>query len=559
MKRQHLVGMALLGLALALLLLAPVGAGAQPPARPPLPKLVVMIVIDQFPYEFLNRFDPWFGSGGFRRLTGQGATFTSAHYTHLATFTGPGHATLATGSHPNKHGIVTNRYYNRETKVTTSSLYDAEAPMLNSPPLTPADDTSPRALVGTTLGDQLRLATGMKGKVFGLGLKDRGAILSAGRLGTAFWNNEGTGRLTTSRFYAERLPAWVEQINAERIPEAAFGKTWELLLPPDAYRFGPDDGPGENGGRGLGRTFPHPIHGGLTAPGPEFYEAWVQTPWSVEYQFQVAERCLLAEGLGTDDVPDLLGLCLSSPDYAGHGFGPDSWEVQDLIVRLDRALAGFLDRLAGRFQPGQLTVVLTADHGAGPLPERMASLRYPAGRIKKATVKATIETALDAQFGDGDWVLAQEEPSVFLNRVLMAERKLVPAAVERAAGEAAMQLPGFAWYFTRTGLMHGPLPDTTLALQAERSFSPERSGDLFLVPKPFYYWSSYGERDAGATHGSPYEYDTHVPLVLWGAGVRPGQYAGPAQMVDVAPTLAQLLRIGAPSNTDGRARSEALQ
>lgn len=542
-----------------LILTALLFAAHSAAAGPRRPKLVVLIVIDQFRHEFLQRFDPWFVDGGFRRLQSKGADFTNAHYGHLATFTGPGHATIATGSHPNKHGIVANRFFNRAGRTTTSSLYDPEATLVGGPALTPADDTSPRALVGTTLGDQLRITTGMRAKVIGLSLKDRGAILLGGRLGRAYWFNEGTGRLTTSAYYPGPLPSWVKAINDAKIPEGDFGKSWEAKLPAEAHRFGPDDAPGENGGKGMGKTFPHKLTGGLPTPGGDFYEAWGQTPLSVDYTFRAAERCIKEESLGADDVPDLLGLSLSTVDYCGHGFGPDSWEMQELIVETDRLLAGFLDRLSRRFAPGELTVVLTADHGSGPLPERMSQLGFAAGRIKKASVKQVVEAALNAKYGAGEWILSQEEPSLYLNQTLITERKLDADEVARTAGEAALTVPGMAWYFTRRQLLSGPLPQTPLALQAQRSFSPERSGDLFLVPKPFYYWSSYGEREAGATHGSPYEYDTHVPLLIWGAGIRPGHVTRPVGVVDLAPTLAQLLGVDAPTTRDGQVLPEALR
>ena len=547
-------------LAAALMLALPQSAWAAPRGgQQRRPRLVVLIVIDQFRHEFLQRFDPWFGNGGFRRLTREGADFSQAHYTHLATFTGPGHATIASGSYPSKHGIVANRYFDRAQGVTTASLNDRSVTLLGGPAVTPADDTSPRAFVGTTFGDQLRMTVGPGVKVIGLSLKDRGAILLAGRLGKAYWFNENTGRLTTSTYYDKTLPAWIEVINRERVPESYFGKSWELSLPPAAYRFGPDDGPGENGGKGMGTSFPHRLTGGLAAPGPEFFEAWTQTPASVDFLLRAAERCIEAEGLGADDTPDVLALSLSTVDFCGHAFGPDSWEMQDLVVRTDALLAGFLQRLTRRFKPGEVTIALTADHGSGPLPERMAALGYPAGRIKKESVKAAIEAALDARFGAGDWVVFQEEPSVYLNTALVRERKLDGEAVARAAGDAALAVPGFAWYFTRSQLLHGPLPPVALATQAQRSFSPERSGDLLLVTKPFFYWSAYGEREVGATHGAPYAYDTHVPLILWGAGVRPGRVRRQVDIVDLAPTLTALLNVDAPAMTDGHVLTEALR
>jgi arylsulfatase A-like enzyme len=310
----------------------------------------------------------------------------------------------------------------------------------------------------------------------------------------------------------------------------------------------------------MGRTFPHRLTGGLSTPGPDFYDAWLQTPRSVQYLLETAERAVEAEGLGTDDVPDLLSVGISTVDYCGHAFGPDSWEMQELVVQTDRLLADFLRRLGRRFRSGDLTIVLTADHGSGPLPERMAALGFPAGRIKKADVKAAIEDALDRRFGPGDWVSGQEEPGVFLNRALVTERKLDDALVQRVALDAGLSAsPGFAAGFTRAQLQHGPLPDSALARQALRSFSAARSGDLFLIPKPFYYWSRYGEREEGATHGSPYEYDTHVPLIFWGAGVRPGTVARSVDMTDLAPTLAHLLGVDAPSGCDGHVLPEALR
>lgn len=532
-------------------------ASANQPAKRP--RLVVVLVIDQFRYEFLQRFAPYFGDGGFRRLEREGANITEAHYGHLATFTGPGHATIATGSYPNKHGIVANRYFDRTSSKTISSLNDTTVTLVGGPEITPENDTSPRALVGTTVADQLWLTTGSRARIVSVALKDRAAILLAGRKGKAYWFNESTGMLTTSSFYGTSLPAWAVTRNGEKVPQGDFRKTWSLLSPMIDHPFSIDDGPGESGDKGLGLAFPHQLTGGLNVPGPDYYAAWLETPYAVDYLFTTAERAVDAEALGADAVPDLLCIGLSSIDYCGHSFGPDSWEVQELAVHTDRYLANFLTWLTKKFKPGEVSLVFTADHGSGPLPEHMNSLGFPAGRIKKETVKEAMETALDQQFGAGDWVLGQEEPSVYLNRALITERKLDQSAVERVAGEAAMTIPGFAAYFTRTQLMGNGLPPTTLAAQALRSFSPERSGDLFLIPKPFYYWSRYGERTTGATHGSPYEYDTHVPLIFWGAGVRPGPVTRSVDMTDVAPTLAYILGVDAPVGADGKVVSEVVR
>jgi len=531
-------------------------AAAPRPAR--VPKLVVILVIDQFRQDFLARFAPFFGEGGFRRLMERGANFTDAHYGHAATYTGPGHACIVTGTYGYKNGIIANNWYNRERKQREAMIYDPESQLLDGP-TTPADETSPRNLIGTALGDQLMLANGGQSRVIALAVKDRAAEMLGGKMGKAYWFSERLGEMTSSTYYGRQLPGWVREFNTRRMPDSLFGKSWERLLPESAYRISRrDDFPNESDVKGMGRTFPHPVNGKLSSPGPDFYTAFTYTPWANDYEFAVARAAIEAENLGRGSYPDLLGISLTAQDYVGHAFGPESQEAQDLVARTDRQLADFLTYLTARFPPEELLIGFTADHGACPIPEYLNSIGIEAGRIRSADVQATVEQALDARFGAGDWVLAAEDPSVYLNREEMARKNLAPAEVERAAGEAALTIHGMAAYFTRSALMAGEPSATPLARQVARSFHPERSGDVMLVTRPYYFWGRYGSQDTGTTHGSPYAYDTHVPLILFGAGIRAGTHRGRVEIADLAPTLASLLQLNAPSGSDGRVLTEAL-
>ncbi len=533
------------------------------PAERPRPKLAVVIVIDQFRADYLSRYAPFFGEGGFKYLMRGGANLTNAHYTHATTYTGPGHALIGSGSYGHTSGIIGNRWFNRATGRIESMFFDPTAKILGVEASPKDDDTSPRNFIGNNLSDQLLLSNNFQSKVVALANKDRAAIMLAGKLGKAYWYHEGAGGITSSTYYGADLPAWIKTFNARRIPDSYFGKAWTKLLPESAYRISrADDFAQETDFKSLGKTFPHTLTDKSGKPTADFYEGFTATPWATDYQLDLARVAIAAEGLGADNNPDILGISITAPDIAGHSFGPDSQEVQDIIVRLDRQLAAFFADLNRRFQPGEVLIALTSDHGAASIPEYMAGLGVDAGRIKKKQLDDAITTALNARFGapagDAKWILALEDPGVFLNRELIAAKKLDAAEVQRVAGEATLGVRGMMAYFTRAQLVSGQLPSNRWAGFFEKSFHPARSGDVLLMTQPFYFWGSYGDRDTGSTHGSPFEYDTHVPLILMGAGVRPGTYAANADIADLAPTLAALLGISAPAGVEGRRLNEVL-
>jgi hypothetical protein len=457
------------------------------------PKLVVLIVIDQFREEYLTRFARYFGPDGFNSLRRRGAFFSGAHYRHASTYTGPDHAVIVSGAYPHRTGIVANNWYNRATGRREAMLYDPTA-RLTGLDAAPTDGTSPRNLIGSTLGDQLKLATGGRARVIALSLKDRSAIVLGGRLGRAYWFHERAGGFVSSSYYAAELPDWLRRFNARRLPDSYFGQTWDHLLPPDAYRdTGPDDARWETDLAHLGRAFPHRITGGLTKPGLEFYTAFTATPQATDYELECARAAIEGENLGADDSPDLLAISITANDYAGHAFGPYSQEVEDITVRTDRQLAEFFRYLNRRFGQDSLLIALTSDHGVAPVPEFAASSGLDAGRVANAAVHDAIETALNARYGAAEWIAALEDPNIYLNDSAIRAKKLDREEVARAAGEACLAIPGVAASFTRGQLLQGALPPTELAAAVERSFHPQRSGDVMLVTKPFYFWSSkYG-------------------------------------------------------------------
>ncbi len=540
---------------LAAVALFSVSAHAQQKAAPK-PKLAIVLVLDQFRQEYLARYAPFFGSGGFKRLQREGANLTNANYGHATTYTGPGHAHIASGSYGHTSGIIGNRWFNRSTNRLESMFFDANAQLIGLEAVPKDDDTSPRNFWGNMIGDQLRLSTGMRSKVIGLSNKDRAAIMLAGKLGRAYWFHEGAGGLTSSTYYAPQLPAWVQNFNARKLPDAAFNKAWTKALPETAYYLSrPDDFAAETDFKGLGKTFPHILKDASGKPTADFYEAFTATPFATDYQFEAARTAIESESLGADEYTDLLGISITATDIAGHAYGPDSQEIQDMIVRLDGQIAGFLSYLDKRFKRGEVTLVLTADHGACPVPEHMQTLGIEAGRIKSKTINDAVEAELTKRFGapnpDSKWVLAVEDPGVFLNRNLITERKLDAAQVQRRAGDALLTVPGISAYFTREGFLSGQVSGRYAAMY-EKTFHAERSGDVLYQTKPFYFNGSYGNKDTGSTHGSPYSYDTHVPLIFWGAGVSIGTSAQPVAIADLAPTLCALLGIGTPAGNEGQ-------
>ncbi|HEV7375632.1 MAG TPA: alkaline phosphatase family protein [Pyrinomonadaceae bacterium] len=544
-------------------------ANAAPQVRT---RLVLLIVVDQFRYDYLERFNDLFAPNGIKRLMRDGASWTETNYDHMPTYTAPGHATLMTGAWPAETGIVANDWPDRDTGKSVSSVSDTTATLFGGEQGEVA--SSPRRLMASTLGDELRLRTNDRSKVIGISVKDRSAILPAGRhANAAYWFSQRTGRMVSSNYYFNNLPAWVESFNDARPADKFYGARWERLLPESEYlkRAGADAPPWENIGNAPGdtNTFPHTITGGVASPNSNFYGALDYTPFSNDLLLAFAEQAITNEKLGADDDVDILTVSFSANDYVGHRYGPYSQEVMDITLRVDRSIAALLDFVQKQVGLQNTLVVFTADHGVAPIPEHANALGLPGGRVKSDDVLRAMKLGISARYNrkneqpdpTADYVQKFGEregffnDNLYFNPVALKRDGINNEEIERVACNAAMTVPGISRCFTRTQLEYGAISfGDSVARRVSHGFYPRRSGDVVVVHEPFKYLGD----TIPATHGSPYSYDTHVPLLMMGSGVAPGRYMQAATPADIAPTLASILGIQAPSNTVGRVLIEGI-
>lgn len=530
--------------ALALVLLLASPALAKPP------RLTLFITVDALGTDLLLRSRPQLKSG-LAQLLDRGAFYPDVRYQQAQVATAPGHSVLSTGAYPWRTGVVGNRVMNRSTGKEEPVFWDPTHPVLDGP--AGADDVSPESLLAETLADRLRLFTAGRGKAIALSGKARAAIPLAGRLGQAFWFSEQVGRFVTGTAYMKELPPWLRTFNDRRIPDSAFGTDWTPALPTKEY-LGDDDRAFESPPFGMGRTFPHPLKGGAPSPGPPSYAAFASSPLANDLLVQAAKAAIAAESLGKDDVPDILAISFSATDLVYHHWGPYSWEMQDVLVRLDRQIGELLaaaEKAAGGRQ--NLLVVLSSDHGGAALPEEWIAAGINATRVKPSALKQGLAQELQTRFG-APLLLGMLDRDVFLNGKALADRKLDPVVVRRAAAEWLSRQPGVALAASRDDLESGQeLSGFLPALR--RSHYPGRSGDVTFILKPF---AVLMEGDSGTTHGEPYAYDDQVPLVLYGKGVKPGLYRMQVHASDVAPTAAMLMEMGAPASAEGEPRVESV-
>lgn len=547
------------------------------------PRLVLLIVVDQFRYDYLTRFGDLFGAGGIRRLMHDGALWTNANFEHVPTFTAPGHAVFMTGASPSRTGIIANDWYEQDTGRKVKSVTDDGTLALAGKP--GDQGRSPRRLQCSTVGDELKLSDNNLSKVIGISAKDRSAILPAGRrANAAYWFSTDSGNIMSSTYYFDRLPDWVTQFNSRRMADSWFGARWDRLLPSEREylkRAGKDDVPWENLDKSSHDTnyFPHVITGGAKSPSRPFYKALDYTPFSNDLLVAFAREAITNESLGTDDETDLLSISFSGNDYAGHRFGPYSQEAMDMTLRVDQQIATLLDFIDARVGLRDTVVIFTADHGASPVPEWAARRRLPGRRYQKETLFKLAQQALQARYGSKDrpatdylrsFSNKQEteygliNSNFYLNRPALARDGVDIGECERVIGAAAMKLPGVARYFTRAQLEAKSLaPTDVVGRRVLNGFYPQRSGDVIVVTEPYTIIFDLPDDPTDprstATHGSPYSYDTHVPLIIMGTGFRAGRYGQASSPNDIAPTLARLLNIRIPDCSSGRILSEALK
>jgi predicted AlkP superfamily pyrophosphatase or phosphodiesterase len=522
------------------------------------PKLVVFMAIDGFPQEQLLKYYDQYGDGGFKLLLDQGAWYNNNHYSHATTYTGVGHATLLSCAHPYKHGVIGNDWLDKKTKKRIYSTEDERFKYLDEDTAEHAG-TSPFNMKVTTVGDELIYANG-KSKVIAVAGKDRSSIGLAGQNGTAYMHSAVTGRFITSNYYMQSYPQWWTDFYKDKPQDKYFGQMWTLSMPDDAYGLSvPDDQPWSTDYKGLGKKFPHPINGGADQPGKSYYDAMLWTPFGDLLMLDFVKAAIAGEDLGRNPagVPDLLALSWTSHDYVNHLFGPESRQSQDQTVRLDRVLAdlfAYLDKRAGL---GNVLITLSADHGFMNIPEYSTSRRLDAGRIDPDKMIAEVNGALAAQFGEGQYITTWWNPNLYIDYDLLKSRELDPVQVENAAQAFLRGYPGVEAVYTRTQLELGMLPDTKLSKQVTLAWHQQISGDIVVMNKPNWYLFAKPTAYA-STHGSPWSYDTNVPLAMYGpAWIKAGKY-GDSEVVDLGRTVAHILNVRPPNGCEGRVLAEAL-
>ena len=513
---------------LARLLVTFLAAAAILPAAPP--KLVLAIVIDQFRYDYLLRFRSDYHSG-FARLLEKGAVFTDAHYLHAATVTAVGHGTFLTGATPSISGIIANEWYDRESGQTVTSVSDPATKLVGGN--TDRAGSSPRRLLVSTVGDELKIQRG-ESRVIGISIKDRSAILPAGHMADgAYWYDDHANAWVTSSYYRGELPDWAKKLNQEQPAARYAGAKW---LPFDAK--------GDSA---------KPFCSMTKDTGVRFCGSIEATPWGNEMIEEFAERALEGENLGHHASTDVLAVSFSSNDYVGHAVGPDDPAVRDISIRTDRLLGKLFDAIDGRIGAGNTLVILTADHGVAPVPEVNQARKMPGGRLNGGELTAKITDALTKRFGPGKWLLASSGGMLYFNQDLIRAQKLDPAEVELVAAESGLEQHHIARVYTRSQLVDGAVQHDEISRAFSVGFFGQRSGDLFVLQEPYYLFEA-----TGTSHGTPYDYDNHVPVIFLGPGIKPGKYSTRIAVNDIAPTLAEILNVEQPSGSIGRILSEIL-
>ena len=517
------------------------------------PKLVVGVVVDQMRYDYLTRFWSKFGDGGFKRLAGDGFNYKNAHFNYIPTYTGPGHASVYTGATPESHGIISNNWYD---KFERESVYCAGDPSVEPVGTTSsAGEMSPHRMLTTSVADENRLHTQLRGKTIGVALKDRGSVLPAGHTANAaYWfHGQDEGQWITSSFYRDELPKWVKDFNASGKAES-YLRTWEPLYDISTYvESGKDENTFEGGFKGQkAAAFPYDLKK-LSSQNSGF-DLVKTTPFGNSLTADFALAAIEGEDLGQDDITDFLTLSFSSTDYVGHNFGVNSKEVQDTYLRLDRDLERLLDALDEKVGEGNYTVFLTSDHGGVHVPSYLETVGIPSGYFDFDAYVSSVEEYISGRFGVDDVILNVSNGQLFFNYDKLLEEGISFRELEEAIAHYSLQYEAINKVYTRSQLEATTYSRGMDAL-IDMGYHQKRSGDVVLVLDPSVI--SYSR--TGSTHGSGQNYDTHAPLILYGNGIKQGSSAERVSITDIAPTISTLLGIPFPNGSTGNPLLEALE
>ena len=529
------------------------------------PKLILQITVDQLRGDQLQRYGDQLGEGGFRYLLDKGTHFQNAHYQHANTETIVGHTSLATGTVPANHGMVGNVWFDHEKDRLVYNIEDARYTLLtegadvnDNAEIDPTqraakvEGRSPAAILTSTITDAMAIHFGGRSKLFGVSVKDRAAVAMAGHAGKAFWFSKATGEFVSSSYYYDKYPQWVVDWNQQEFPQRYAGTAWQLLRDPSAYIFGAyDDRAYETDFPGFGRTFPHAFGSG---DDKYFTTRLTLSPAGDHLTADFAKVLIEREELGQDEVPDYLSVSFSSTDYVGHIFGPSSLESEDNLLQLDRTIADLLAFVDERVGLKNTLIVLSADHGGPEAPGFLNELGLQGARYfdPDDLDRAPAFSRLKQRFGIGEKLIRDFfQPYVYLNRELIQEKGLDQAEVEEAVVTELNRFPGIALAVSSSALASNKQADTSLMRSVLNNYNRKRSGDIYLVLEPNVFINDFDGLTVASTHGSPWNYDTYVPIIFAGHGIRRGKVTRAVTPYDIAPTLAALLGMTPPSGSTG--------
>lgn len=512
------------------------------------PRLVVGIVVDQMRYDYLSRFYNDFEEGGFKRLIEDGFLFKNAHYDYTPTKTGPGHASIYTGTTPARHGIIGNDWFARAIDRQVNCVEDTTASVVGGDS---NGKVSPRNLFTTTITDELRLYYNFNSKVVGVSLKDRGAALPAGHNPTgAYWYDLRSGNMITSTYYAQKLPTWVNEYNKQERPFELITAKWELLKDESIYNESiADQNEYEQPIRsGMGVTFPHDLSQHKKDPSIIKY-----TPFTNTIIREIALKAVEGEELGKDSIPDFLAISFSATDDVGHRFGPRSMEVQDTYLRLDLELKEILTYLDQTVGKDNYLVFLSADHGATDVPSYLYKNKMPAGYHNNGYIKSILNEELAKKYGEGKWISSIINEQIYLNHSLINEKGLDPKPLKQIIIERLLKEDYVVEAFDRDVVAMRMFTDPTL-IRLQNGYNNKRSGDVLYNLTPSNLNDAFGRK--GTDHRTPYAYDTHIPIIFYGKGIKKGSSVRKVDITDIAPSLSLLLDISLPSGSSGEPLKE---
>ncbi|MEX2232635.1 MAG: alkaline phosphatase PafA [Cyclobacteriaceae bacterium] len=522
------------------------------------PKLVVGIIVDQMRHEYLFRFNSKYGNGGFKRLMEDGFMLKNGHYNFTPTVTGPGHASVYTGTTPAVHGIIGNEWYDKNLKKDVNCVNDPNYAVIGV--AEGNGDVSPWRMLSTTVTDELELSTQKRAKVVGISIKDRGAVLPAGHTPDgAYWYDSKSGRFITSSYYKIKLPEWVERFNQQNLPDKYLSQEWNTLLPLNQYaESGADDTPYENTIGGKERpTFPYNLK---TLRKPNDFDLLISTPFGNDYLTEMAKAAISGENMGADEITDFLAISFSSTDAVGHSVGPNAVEVQDMYMRLDKNIEDLLKTLDSKVGAGNYTLFLTADHAVADVAQYLKDNNIPAGYFRSSQVLSSLNGHLQQYFPGKKIVETISGSQVFFDQDVFQNDPKASGVELLIATQLTINFllkqEGIANAYSENVIRQSQYDEGGIKGLVIRGYHPKRSGDVVVVLEPGWYG---GGSIQGTTHGSPYTYDTHVPILFYGNGIKKGSSVRFHSITDIAPTISALLNIKFPSGCTGQPIQELFE